>query len=218
MKVIRAICHVFTWICMIMIFAMMLLMVADVIARSVFNHPITGATEIVQIMLVCNMSAMGAAVLSGRMVEVNMLTSALKHKTQVILDIVVLLFTLAIVVLLCIQQFKYGVSQLTKHVVWTSIKVPQWPFVMLFGLSYGVGGITIIATIIRKIMSAVHGEYEKEVKLGTLDPEFAFGKANVEQASKEAKAREDELAEIEAREKQLREERKTAKQAKKGEQ
>ena len=208
MKVIRGICRFFTWVCMIMIAVMMLLMVADVIARSVFNNPITGATEIVQILLVCNMSAMGAAVLSGRMVEVNMLTSSMKPKTQVILDIIILIFTLAIIVLLCIQQFKYGVKQLNSNVIWTSIKVPQWPFVMLFGLSYAVGGLTVITTIIRKIMSAIHGDYEKEVKLGTMDPAFVYGVKNAEQAMKDVEAREAELKAIEEQEKKM----KTAKQ------
>ena len=172
MKVIRGICRVFTWICMILIILMMLLMVADVVARVVFHAGITGATEWAQIMLVCNMTAMGAAILSGRMVKVDMLTSRLKPKAQVIFDIVILLVTLAVVILLCRQQFVYAVKQHVNNVAWTSVKVAQWPFVALFGLSYAVGALTIIATIIRKIVSASKGEYEKEVTLGTMDPVF----------------------------------------------
>lgn len=181
MKVIRGICHVFVWICMVLIALMMLLMVADVVARVVFHAGITGATEWAQIMLVCNMTALGAAVLSGRMVEVDMVTSKLKPKPQVIFDIFILIITLAVVILLCRQQFVYAIKQHVNNVVWTSVKVAQWPFVAMFGLSYAVGALTIIATIIRKIMSAVKGDYEKEVALGTMDPIFVFGRKGAPQ-------------------------------------
>ena len=171
MKVIRALCHIFVWLCMLCTAAMMLLMVSEVLSRWIFNKAILGSTEWAQVLLCCTMSSFGAAILCNRMTKVDILTSHLKPKTQVILDIIVL-FLAAVAI---------GVLS------W----LPKWIFVAVFSLSYGVAALTTLCVWIRKIHSAIKGDWEKEAKLGDTDWEFAFGKHGVSSWSPEEKPGED---------------------------
>ena len=186
MKVIRILGLIATYICMILIALMMLLMVSDVIARVVFTRPIPGATEWVQVMLVCCMTSLGASIMTGSMVEINMFTKRLKPTAQVALDIVMLVLSLVIIILIAIQQFRAGQRSMQNNIVWSSVKVPQWPFLWLFGFSYAVAALVVIMTIIRKIISLAQGRAEEEVRLGSADWEFAFGKYHMSMIPAEA--------------------------------
>lgn len=186
MKVVRIIGVISTYICMILVALMMLLMVSDVVARVVFTRPIPGATEWVQVMLVCCMTSLGASIMTGSMVEINMFTKRLKPRTQVILDVFVLFISLAIIVLIAIQQFRAGNRSMQNNVVWSSVKVPQWPFLYLFGFSYAVAAVVVIMTIIRKIIALAQGNEEEEVRIGSIDKEFAFGKYKMSMIPAEA--------------------------------
>ena len=176
MKIIRGLCRFFVWLCMLFIVAMMLLMVAEVLRRAIFNKAILGSTEWAQVLLCCTMSAFGAAVLTNRMTKVDIVTSRMKPKTQVLLDIVMLILSAAAIGALAWAQGAYALKVYQQHVMYTNIGLPQWPFVAVFAMSYAVAAIATLAVGIRKIVSAAKGEWEKEVRLGDADPIFAFGK------------------------------------------
>ena len=72
------------------------------------------------------------------------------------------------------------------NVVWSSVKVPQWPFLYLFGFSYAVAALVVIMTIIRKIIALAQGKAEEEARLGSIDVEFAFGKYKMSMIPAEA--------------------------------
>ena len=176
MKIIRGLCRVFVWLCMIFIVAMMLLMVAEVVRRALFNKAILGSTEWAQVLLCCTMSAFGAAVLTNRMTKVDIVTSRMKPKAQVLLDIVMLFLAVLAIGALAWAQGAYALKVYQQHVFYTNIGLPQWPFVAVFAMSYAVAAIATLAVTIRKIVSAAKGEWDKEVRLGDADPIFAFGK------------------------------------------
>ena len=184
MKIIRLICRVLTFLCMIFVAALMILMIAEVIRRSIFNRSILGATEWSQVLLVCNMSAFAAAILANRQIKVNIITSRLSAKKQVIIEIVTLTITFLTVLVLSWQQFLYSFKSLNSHVFYTNINLPQWPFVALFATSYGVAALTILLLIIRKILSAIRGEWEREAALEDMDEVFVYGRKNVETMKK----------------------------------
>ena len=190
MKIIRALCHVFVWICMLCTAAMMLLMVSEVLSRWLFNRAILGSTEWAQVLLCCTMSSFGAAILCNRMTKVDILTSHLKPKTQVILDIIVLFLAAVAIGVLSWRQGAYAVTTYNQHVVFDNIRLPKWIFVAVFSLSYGVAALTTLCVWIRKIHSAIKGDWEKEARLGDTDWEFAFGKHGVSSWSPEDKPEE----------------------------
>lgn len=177
MKIIRGINRVFTWVCMALIAALMLLMVAEVLRRAIFNRSILGSTEWAQVLLVCNMTAFGAAVLSNRQIKVNMLTTRFPMKVQVVLDLVMLILTFATITVLSWQQFNYAIKSYNTHIFYNNINLPQWPFVALFSLGYAVAALTILSIVIRKIVSICNGEWEKEFRLEEMDEIFVYGKA-----------------------------------------
>ncbi len=187
MKVIRGLCRVFTVLCMIFVSAMMLLMVAEVCYRTFFNRSIIGGTEWAQILLLLNMSSFGASVLANRQVKVNILTEKLSPKAQVILDIVIVFLAALAIGALSAAQFGYTMTSFKQHVSYVNIPVPQWPFVAVFAMSYGVAAITGILLVVRKIVAAVKGEWELEAALEDTDELFAFGQTGIIAARLEKK-------------------------------
>lgn len=179
MKVIRGLCRVFTWLCMFFISAMMLLMVVEVLDRALFNRSIIGGTEWAQVLLLCNMSSFGASVLANRQVKVNIVTSRLSPKAQVVMDIVILILAAATIATLSAAQFDYALTSFKQHVSYVNIPIPQWPFVMVFSMSYFVAALTAVLLVIRKIGSAIKGEWELEAELEDTDEIFAFGQTGV---------------------------------------
>lgn len=179
MKVVRVIGLICTYICMALLAAMALLIVSDVIARHLFHSPIQGGAEWAQVMLVSCMTSLGASIMTGSMVDINMLTKNFKPKAQLILEVVILIASLAIIVLIAYQQFVQGMRSMDRNVVWSAINFPQWPFLVLFGVSYAVAALVVIMTIIRKIIVLAKnnaGAVAEENQLGSVDWEFAFGK------------------------------------------
>jgi len=176
MKIIRGLCRLFVWLCMIFIVAMMLLMVAEVLSRAILNKAILGSTEWAQVLLCCTLSAFGAAVLTNRMTKVDIVTSRMKPKAQVLMDIVMLFLGAVSIGFLAAAQGAYALKVYRQHVFYTNIRLPQWPFVAVFAMSYAVAAIATLGVTIRKIVSASKGAWEKEVRLGDADPVFAYGK------------------------------------------
>ncbi len=177
MKVVRIIGLICSYICMALLAIMALLITADVLSRIIFKAPIQGGAEWAQVLLVSCMTSLGASIMTGSMVDINMLTKRLKPKAQLILEVCILIVSFVMIVLIAYQQFIQGSRSLERNVVWTAINFPQWPFLFLFGISYAVAALTVIMTIIRKIVVLVkHGNYNEENQLGSVDWEFAFGK------------------------------------------
>ena len=176
MKVIRGLCRFFVWMTMLFIVALMLLMVAEVILRSIFGKPIIGATEWACMLLLFELTSIGAAVLSNRMIKVNMVTVKLPAKVQVVLDIIMLILCTGTIGVVAWRQFAYAMKSMSDGTRYITIGLPQWPFIVLFAMSYGVGAITTLLVVIRKIVNAAKGKWELEKELEDMDPIFTFGK------------------------------------------
>ncbi|MBQ6369025.1 MAG: TRAP transporter small permease subunit [Parasporobacterium sp.] len=176
MKVIRGISRFFVWMTMFFIVALMLLMVAEVILRSIFGKAILGSTEWACMLLLFELTSIGAAVLSNRMIKVNMVTVRFSAKAQVILDIIMLTLCSGIIGLVAWRQFMFAMKSMSDGTKYVTLGLPQWPFIVLFSLAYAVGAITTIAVLIRKIVNAAKGKWKLEKELEELDPVFVFGK------------------------------------------
>lgn len=176
MKVIRGISRFFVWMTMFFIVALMLLMVAEVILRSIFGKAILGSTEWACMLLLFELTSIGAAVLSNRMIKVNMVTVRFSAKAQVILDIIMLTLCSGIIGLVAWRQFMFAMKSMSDGTKYVTLGLPQWPFIVLFSLAYAVGAITTIAVLIRKIVNAAKGNWKLEKELEELDPVFVFGK------------------------------------------
>lgn len=207
MKVFRAISHFFVWLCMFFILALMLLMVTDVVLITFFKTSIIGTTEWAAMLLLFELTAMGASILSNRMIKVNMVTQYFSKKAQAILDVVIVFLCCGVIGFTSWRQFEYSIQSLHNGVKYATIGLPQWPFIALFGMAYGVAAITALAVVIRKIINICKGKYLLEAEIEDMDPIFVFGKrlpAKI-QALIDGKSQE-EAEELGAAEKKLMEE------------
>ena len=188
MKIIRGVSRFFTWLCMGFIAALMLLMVAEVLDRAVFNRSIMGSTEWAQVLLLCNMTALSSSILSNRQIKIDMVTSRFSPKVQVIIDTVILTLTFATIAFISWQQLIYTLESFTNKIFYNTIGLPQWPFIAMFTFAYAVGALTTLSLVIRKIAALASGNWESEAKLEDLDEIFVFGKkkyAELQAAKKE---------------------------------
>ena len=176
MKVIRGISRFFVWMTMFFIVALMLLMVAEVLLRSIFGKAILGSTEWACMLLLFELTSIGAAILSNRMIKVNMVTVRFSAKAQVILDIIMLTLCSGIIGLVAWRQFMFAMKSMSDGTKYITLGLPQWPFIVLFSLAYAVGAITTLCVLIRKIVNAAKGKWELEKELEDMDPVFVFGK------------------------------------------
>ncbi len=181
MKIIRGISRFFTWLCMGFIAALMLLMVAEVLDRAIFNRSIMGSTEWAQVLLLCNMTALSSSILCNRQIKIDMVTSRLSPKAQVIIDTVMLTLTFATIAFISWQQLSYTIESFTNKIFYNTIGLPQWPFIAMFTFAYAVGALTTLSLVVRKIASMASGNWELEAKLEDMDEIFVFGsKKNAE--------------------------------------
>ena len=127
-------------------------------------------------LLLFELTSIGAAVLSNRMIKVNMVTVKLPGKVQVVLDIITLILSTGIIGVVAWRQFIYAMKTMHDGTTYVTIGLPQWPFVVLFALSYFVGAVTTLSIVIRKIYNAAKGNWTLEAELEDMDPVFVFGK------------------------------------------
>jgi TRAP-type C4-dicarboxylate transport system permease small subunit len=137
----RLLDDVLRWLCWAssaIIMVIMLLVVSDVCGRVVFNNPIPGTTEITQALLVAMVFlAFGRTQAVRKHVAVEVLTSRLSQKSQIILEVFGLVLSLSIFGLFTWQS---GVSAYRAWETGESalglIDVPAWPakFMALIGI------------------------------------------------------------------------------------
>ena len=127
-----------SWLSSAIIMIIMLMVVSDVCGRVLFNNPIPSTTEITQALLVAMVFlAFGRTQAVRKHVSVEVITSRLSQKSQVILEI----FTLAL------SLFVFGLftwqSGVVAYQAWKTgetavglLDVPAWPakFMVLIGI------------------------------------------------------------------------------------
>ena len=147
-RILQTIARFLSYFSIIAIAVMVLMSVADVIARNVFGHPISGATEIVQIFNVGTILAMGMGCLTNQNVSVDFIMDALpdvpRHRIQIAVNLISIA-VLGIVVWRCVVT---ALDYMKKGYSYTLLGIPHWPFVLVVALGF-FGGLcaTIIMTI-----------------------------------------------------------------------
>jgi TRAP-type C4-dicarboxylate transport system permease small subunit len=113
---------------------MMLLTVADVFMRYFFNAPITGTTEITELMLVIVIfPALAWCALTQRHVRVDLFVSRFSPLVQAVIDAITHLLALAIFIVITWQSF---LEAMEVRSTTSLISLPYAPFywIMSFGL------------------------------------------------------------------------------------
>ncbi|HJX03535.1 MAG TPA: TRAP transporter small permease [Dehalococcoidia bacterium] len=151
MKVIYKISQISMWVTMLSSIVLMLLTVADVVGRYVFTRPITGTTEITEMLMICTLLAMMSATLAGMQINVDVFTSKMAQKKRAKFDFSTLLVGLFLIVILAWQSFNHSLYILSYGISSSRLEIPQFPFHIIVVISYVLLAISIAFVMWQKI-------------------------------------------------------------------
>lgn len=131
---------------------MVVITILDVFLKNIFLAPIPGALEITRMMMVCMSPAFVTVLMHNRHVSVGLIVDQLGRKGQVAFDVFGYLATAALLCLMCYQGFVMMLRRMAEGQVYTSLKMPTWPFWLIFALSLGLFALAVIAKLMIIIM------------------------------------------------------------------
>ena len=114
---------------------MMFLTLGDVVGRA-FNHPITGAVEVTELImgLMIYLGVGYTTFLKGH-IRVDILISNFSAKTQAILDTITGIIALAITALITWQLFRVALAQIPNEDTTQIWELSLWPFGLVMALA-----------------------------------------------------------------------------------
>jgi len=144
MRVLNAIAAVLEVIAIIALLVMICITLADVFLRLFFTRPITGAVEITRMMMVTMSPAFVGALLKHRHVSVGLVVDRFGRKGQMVFDTFGYLLSAGLCVVCCYQGFVELFKKMAQKQVYTMLKIPTWPFYLVFAVSMGIFAICIL--------------------------------------------------------------------------
>jgi TRAP-type C4-dicarboxylate transport system permease small subunit len=148
MRLLKGIINFFVYIAIAAIAAMLVITFLDVAFRLTIARPITGATEICEILMAVMLTAMGGSLLAGKTVQVDVMLDAIPKNTALIIDTVTLIVSAVFCVFVGWATILNSFFSMQTHRSYTFIGIAQWPFLTLLGCSFIIAGIAVINFII----------------------------------------------------------------------
>lgn len=122
---------------------MVFLVTADVIGRSIFSHPITGAVELTELGLsVVIFLSIGYTQLKEEHISIEFLVERFPKKAQWIIEGIINLIIMMLMALMAISLFWYAERLLTSGTVTGDLGLP----IYLFAAVSGIGAIVFVLT------------------------------------------------------------------------
>ena len=150
-KVTKGITDVLCVISCVMILGMMLLAVADVVLR-VFKVPLIGATEIIQILNVGIVVALGAGTVAKQHVTVDFVMDKFPTVTRFYVQLIVDVVNIVVLILLAVCSFRLMAKSRVQGFTYSLLKIPEWPFVGLIAIGLLGGVVGVICNMCTQIM------------------------------------------------------------------
>lgn len=117
------------WIGVIALLSMMLITVVDVIAASIFTHPLSGALDMVSLaQLLCITCAVSSTLLLGGHIEVEFFALLLPKRVQLNISRIVYFLGFLLSMLIVWRLFMYGVDLQMNGEVSPTARFPLHPF------------------------------------------------------------------------------------------
>ena len=138
-----------------LVLPMMVLIIADVFLRYVFNRPITGTAEIAALMLVCMVLGVAWCGVQGRHIKVGIVMDRFSPRVQATVDSITLLTGLGVYIILVWQGFVASLYSWDFDVKSSMLDVPQFPFYWLLVLSFAMLCIAMVTLLIQRIAELV---------------------------------------------------------------
>ena len=148
MRVCNVVANVLNIIAILALLVMIFITLADVFMRLFFTAPITGAVEITRMMMVTMSPAFVSALLKNRHVSVGLIVDRFSRKGQLAFDTFGYLLSAALCAIFCYQGFVELFKKMNQKQVYTMLRIPTWPFYLIFAVSMGIFAIMIIIQLI----------------------------------------------------------------------
>jgi TRAP-type C4-dicarboxylate transport system permease small subunit len=141
------------------VMAMMVLTVADVLMRAIFNNPIPGTIELCQYFIVVG-GFLGLAwcAVKGAHVKVDMLVNRLRPRAQLWFEIGNYVLALTVAPLVTWRLFAQGIFALDEGVSSPTLEVPAYPFYIIASIGFGLFSTIVIISLVKAIYKVVHHE------------------------------------------------------------
>lgn len=128
---------------------MMLLTVADVLLRWIFNRPITGVFEITEYLLVVIMAfTVPWCTIQDKQMKVDLVVSRFKRHIQVIIDTLTCMLSLAICIIITWHTFTEAIYIYESGRASALLEVPAYPVYFLLSFGFGVLSLTAASRLI----------------------------------------------------------------------
>ena len=140
---------------MVVLVFMMLLTVADVFLRYVFNRPIVGGTEITELMMVPLALGMGWCVLKDKTIKMGLIVDNLPLKVQSIITSITYTIGFSAFIFITWRTFLESVRVERLNGMTAILRIPTYPFYGLLGFCFAILTLAILITVIRNLVQAV---------------------------------------------------------------
>jgi len=134
-------------------FALMILVLANIIMRNVFGQPITGTFEMVGLLTATGLGlALAHCEMNDGNIAMSIVTDKLPKKMQGVIDIVIYLIALSFWAVVVWQIFGYANSSLANGRVTSTASIPLYPFILILGINVAC---LCVALVFKLVTSAI---------------------------------------------------------------
>lgn len=141
----------------VLLIVMMMLTVADVFLRYVFDSPIKGSMELTEYIMVC-VGTLGLAwcALQGAHIKVDLIVSKFSQRAQKYIDSFNYVLLTGVAGLITWQTFVRAGTVRRLGVDSAMLEIPRYPFVLVVSLSYFLLFVTSIVLLVYAISSLIY--------------------------------------------------------------
>ncbi len=156
MKILHFLSRWLGYLSAIILGCMMMLTVADVFMRYVFNSPITGSTEISELMMVIVVfPALAWIALERSHIKVDLLVSKWPWKVRLVVEVITLFLTLSIFVIITWQSF---LESKEVNMATSLLEVPEAPFHWIMSIGFAMLCLAILSLMVENVVTIIKGE------------------------------------------------------------
>lgn len=129
------------------------LTVADITGRTVFNHPVAGTVEITQMALVIVVFlAIAHSEDMGDHITIDLIYERVGKRFKKVLDVFADLITFAVMALMSLQLFKFGLRNMDSGAETPVLQWPLGPFVMVAAFGAALYTISTVMRLVLRLM------------------------------------------------------------------
>lgn len=152
-KVLGFITEKMAWVAMVAILVCTALVVSDVVRYNLFNKPIPGTHELVELIaaVIMSMSVAFVTHVKGH-VAVGILVDVLRPRTQAIFELFNSIIALFFMIWLTVGVFEMALRNLSYGWVTGVLEIPRAPFMFLIGLAMGMSSLVNVRDAIRAVI------------------------------------------------------------------